>query len=158
MFSALALAVASAAPADPDPIPVDYRHGFRLGYTYFEDPDLAYPHLFVMGYETSQRLYGGAGLDVLFVQNLMVSGLNQSLFLPSCNLLVGASINDRVEIGVGPNLAVIPKLSTNMIAAVGVTVPAGRFEVPVHLSWVSAADGWGRVALTTGINWGSGRG
>lgn len=143
---------------DPDePIPVDHRHGFRLGYTYFQAEELRYPHMFVMGYETSQRLKGGAGLDVLLVQNVMISGLNHSLFLPSGNLLVGASFSDRIEVGVGPNLSVIPSPTTNMVAAVGLTLPAGRFEVPVHLSWISASDDWGRVGLTTGVNWGSGQ-
>lgn len=160
----LTLLLASAALADEpavdevseDPIPVEYRHGFRLGWTYFENEELDYPHLFVMGYETSQRLAGGAGLDVLVVENAMVAGLNQSLFLPSANVLIGASVHDRFEVGVGPNLSLIPELSTNMIAAAGVTVPAGRFEIPLHVSWVSAADDWGRVAFTTGVNWGSG--
>lgn len=160
----------AADPEELGPIPVEHRHGFRVGYLYFENEELRYPHMFVMGYETSQRLDGGAGLDVLFVQNVLVSGLNHSLFLPSSNLLVGASFRDQVEFGVGPNLSMIPEqaedrggegllggLSTNMIAAVGLTVPAGRFEVPVHVSWISASDDWGRIGITTGVNWGADR-
>jgi hypothetical protein len=151
-----------AAPADPvaagPRIRVDSRHGFRVGYAYFPTAEgLDDPNLFVMGYETSQRLYGGAGLDVLLVQNATISGLNHSLVIPSANLLVGASVRDTVEIGVGPNLSVLPAPTANMIAAVGVTMPAGLFEIPVHAAWISAADGWGRVVLTTGVNWGAAR-
>jgi hypothetical protein len=143
---------------EPERIRVDHRHGFRIGYAYYRTAEgLADPHLFVMGYELSQRMYGGAGLDVLIVENAMISGLNQSMVVPSANLLVGASIRDTVEVGVGPNVSALPELSANMIAAVGITMPAGLFEIPAHLAWVSAADGWGRVVLTTGVNWGAAR-
>jgi hypothetical protein len=147
------LAAAGAQAGEP----LDTRHGFRVGYTYAEHEELTHPHLFVMGYELSQRKKGGAGLDVLFVQNVMVSGLNQSRAVPSGNLLVGASIADTVEVGVGPNLTLSPELTTNMVAAVGITVPAGEFDVPVHLAWVSDAENVGRVLLTTGVNWGGQR-
>ncbi|MEZ4235458.1 MAG: hypothetical protein R3F59_04710 [Myxococcota bacterium] len=50
-----------------------------------------------------------------------------------------------------------PPGGTVVVAAAGVTLPAGLFEIPVHLAWVSAADGWGRVIATTGVNWGAAR-
>jgi len=154
ILSLLALAAPFAAAASDGGL--DGRHGFRVGYAYLEHEELQHPHLFVMGYELSQRKRGGAGLDVLFVENVMVSGLNQSRMVPSANLLVGASIHDTLEIGVGPNLTLLPELATNMVAAIGVTLPAGDFDVPVHLAWVSDPDDIGRVVLTTGVNWGGG--
>ena len=124
MWSLLVLCGSGWAADDEEPrVTVDHRHGFRLGYAYYPDQQvLDEPHLFVMGYELSQRLDGGSIIDVLIVQNLLVSGLNQSLFAPSANLLVGASIHDTLEIGVGPNLSLMPDVSTNMIAGVGVMI------------------------------------
>jgi len=152
----IAAALVAAGPALAQD-GLDSRHGFRLGYSYQDHEELLHPHLFVMGYELSQRRSGGAGLDVLFVENLMISGLNQSRLVPSANLLVGASIHDTVEVGVGPNLSFLPDLTPNMVAAIGITVPAGDFDVPVHLAWVSDEGTVGRVVLTTGVNWGGGR-
>ncbi|MEZ4235459.1 MAG: hypothetical protein R3F59_04715 [Myxococcota bacterium] len=102
-------AVDEARPAEDRPhMRIDSRHGFRIGYAYYPEAELDDPHLFVMGYETSQRMYGGAGLDVLLVENVVVGGLNQSLVIPSGNLLIGASVRDTWEFGVGPNFAVVP--------------------------------------------------
>ncbi len=135
-------------------------HGFRVGYTYInttiEPRDtLRSPHLFNIGYEFTQRMLGDGDLHVITVENLVVSGLNQSLFIPSANALVGFEFKDDVQIGVGANLAPFDPTGNfaHMIVAVGVTPDLGGFHVPLHVSYVPDVDGAFRVAITTGANW-----
>lgn len=67
-------------------------------------PTLRSSHLFVIGYELTQRYEGGSWLNVITVQNVSVSGINQSLFIPSLNALVGFEIKEQIQIGTGINL------------------------------------------------------
>ena len=154
----LAAATATAAETGPTP-PSRYMHGFRVGYSYINGAEdharLSSPHLFVMGYEATQRISGGEWLNVITVQNIMVAGMNQSVFIPSGNFLLGFEMNERVQVGVGPNISPFsePDDIIHMIAAVGYTPEAGDFNVPVHLSYVPDVDGNYRIAVTTGVNW-----
>ena len=63
------------------------KHGFRMGYGYVnasEDHELLQSNwLYLLGYELNQTIYGGDWINVLFVQNISVVGVNQSLFIPS---------------------------------------------------------------------------
>jgi hypothetical protein len=135
-------------------------HGFRLGYSYVNPPTdgtrpvLQDPHVFVMGYELSQRVGGDGPIDVLFIENVMLSGLNQSVFAPSANFLLGFDIGGHVELGVGPNLTPMgSNKALHMIAAIGFTPSVGLFDVPLHVSYIPDIDGAYRLALTTGVSW-----
>ena len=82
--------------------PVEFLHGFRVGYAYYNNVSmLKSPHLLVMGYEGTQRIHGGDWLNVITVQNFSVTGLEQSLIIPTVNLLVGFEANERLQMGVG---------------------------------------------------------
>jgi len=133
-------------------------HGFRVGYTYVNldgDSRLKSPHLFVIGYELTQRTLGGDWLNVIMVQNLSVSGINQSLFFPSLNALVGFEIVEQIQIGTGINLMPFDpdEHYVHMIMAVGYTPRAGAFNVPFHVTYIPDVDGAYRVGVTTGVNW-----
>ena len=139
---------------------LEYMHGFRIGYNYVnvdleQASQLRSNHLLVMGYEFTERLYGGNWLNVIMVQNLMVSGIEQSLFIPNANFLIGFEADRRFQIGVGPNINVFDDEGKyiHMVAALGFTPDVGVFNVPFHISYIPDVDGDWRAAVTTGVNW-----
>ena len=145
-------------PADEDEDGIKgtfkHRHGVRVGYTYVESPLLAHPHLMAMGYEAQQVASPGGNLGLMFVENFTVVGLNQSVFAPSFNGLVGVEVRDAWHIGTGVNLSFLPGPNVGMIAATGVNLKAeDHFEIPLDVAWIAEREGPGRVVVTTGINW-----
>ncbi len=173
--AAPATAPATALPAEPTtstdgrleriqpdrPLPkVGFTHGFRIGYGFVkldgtdEDP-LQSSHLFTVGYEVQQRIIGGGWLNVLMVENIMVSGINQSKFIPTANLLLGFEFKDQLQVGAGMNLSPFSATEdiVHMVMGVGYTPQVGSFNVPVHASFIPDVDGNWRAQLTTGVNW-----
>ena len=143
------------------------RSGIRFGYVYANDshkPDsdgeeskLKSPHMTTMGYELQQCMPGGDWLDVLFIQNVSLSGLDQSVISPSVRALIGFEIDKSFQIAVGPNLSFHDPSGEekfiHLIGAVGYTVDAGMFSVPVHFSFVPDVNNYWATAITTGVNW-----
>jgi len=137
------------------------RMGIRFGYNYANKADeterLDSQHMFAMGFETQQTMDGGTWLDLLFIQNLTISGLDQSVVLPSANVLVGFEINDSLQLAVGANGTVVDPSDQNhyfhLVAAAGWTQDAGVFSVPIHLVFIPDVNDYYRVAITTGVNW-----
>jgi len=137
------------------------RKGIRFGYNYANGADesdrVDSPHMFAMGFEMQQTRPGGSWLDVLFIQNATISGLDQSIIAPSLSVLVGFEIDKQVQIGVGPNITFYdPSGEDNyfhLLAAVGYTAEAGIFSVPLHLFFVPDVNGYYRIGATTGVNW-----
>ncbi|MFZ5477304.1 MAG: hypothetical protein ACOZNI_11070 [Myxococcota bacterium] len=144
-----------AHAADGDNDEQVFNHGFRLGYSYVNTTALPSPHLFVFGYEMSQRIEGGGPIDVILVENVMLAGLNQSYAIPSMNLVTGVEIDKRVQVGVGVNLAAFDENGnlTHMIMAIGYMPKFGKITTPFHLSYIPDVDGAWRMAATTGVNW-----
>ena len=151
-------AVASEVGLDDD---WNSRMGIRFGYNYANDAETSdrvdSPHMFAMGFEMQQTRSGGSWLDVLFIQNVTISGLDQSIIAPSLSALIGFEIQEQVQIGVGPNVTFYdPSGDDNyfhLIAAVGYTAEAGIFSVPLHLFFVPDVNGFYRLGVTTGVNW-----
>lgn len=138
-----------------------FRRGLRFGYTYANNADnserLASPHMFSMGFEMQQTMAGGEWLDLLFIQNVIFSGLEQSVVIPSANMLVGFEINKSLQLGVGANVSIYDSSGHNnyihLVSAIGWTQNAGVFSVPVHIVFVPDINGHYRLAVTTGVNW-----
>ena len=151
-------AVGGGASADID---WNNRKGIRFGYNYANKADesdrLDKPHMFAIGFETQQTMDGDSWLDLLYIQNLTISGLDQSVILPSANALVGFEIKDALQLAVGANATVVDPSEENhyfhLVAAVGWTQDAGIFSVPVHLVFIPDVNDYYREAVTTGINW-----
>ena len=137
------------------------RKGMRFGYAYVnngaESRYLANSNMFTIGFETQQAMKGGDWLDLLFIQNVNIGGLEQSVILPSVNALVGFEINQRLQLGVGANATLSdPSGEDNylhLVTAAGWTQPAGYFSVPIHFVYIPDVNGYWRVAATTGVNW-----
>lgn len=166
-----AVAAPAVAPELDKPIPLSfsYRKGLRFGYNYvnkgaeqnpetpWTEPRLSSPHMFAMGFEMQQTMAGGDWLDILFIQNVTISGLEQSLVIPSANALVGFEINKKLQAGVGINAAPVdPSDDDNfvhLVTAVGWTQQAGSLSVPLHLVFIPDVNDYWRCAVTTGVNW-----
>lgn len=137
------------------------RKGMRFGYNYVEGGEeserISSPHMFAIGFESQQAMSGGEWLDLLFVQNVTISGLEQSLIIPSANALVGFEINNALQLAVGANATVYDPAGDNnyihLVTAIGWTQAAGAFSVPVHLVFIPDVNGFWRTAVTTGVNW-----
>ncbi len=136
------------------------RHGVRVGYVYANGAEdssaLSEPHLFAMGYEAEFRVASGGDIDFLIVPNILVLGMNQGVFIPTANVIFGVSLKQFVEAGVGANFA--PSESGNvvhMVMAAGVTPKMGTLQLPVALSYVPDVEGYWRIGLTAGVNWGA---
>lgn len=144
------------------------QHGFRMGYSYImnadvsstltgqsllEELDLRSPHLFTLGYEVFYRLVGHSWLNVLLVGNIMISGLEQSRFLPTGNFLMGFEFEENFQLGVGINLAPTFQKASHMVIAGGWTPKVGSFYVPVHVHFIPDVDGHHRTGVTIGVTW-----
>tara|TARA_R110002126_G_scaffold56194_1_gene150336 strand:+ start:4046 stop:4615 length:570 start_codon:yes stop_codon:yes gene_type:complete len=149
------------------PLSWSYRKGLRFGYNYVnkgadktalnDDPRLSSPHMFAIGFEMQQTMAGGDWLDILFIQNVTISGLEQSLVIPSANALVGFEINRKLQAGVGVNVAPVDPADDgnliHLVTAIGWTQPAGSLSVPLHLVFIPDVNDYWRCAVTTGVNW-----
>jgi hypothetical protein len=137
------------------------RKGLRFGYNYVSGGErsdrIISPHMFAIGFESQQTMSGGDWLDLLFVQNVTISGLEQSLVIPSANVLVGFEINDSLQLAVGANATIYDPADDNnyvhLVSAIGWTQAAGHFSVPVHLIYIPDVNEYWRLAVTTGVNW-----
>tara|TARA_R100001129_G_scaffold16523_1_gene10811 strand:+ start:1882 stop:2400 length:519 start_codon:yes stop_codon:yes gene_type:complete len=164
-----AMALMMSTPAFAQEKNWDKRSGLRFGYGYLNgvremenmnNPGKVKrlsPHTFVLGFEMQQVLEGGDWLDILFIQNVSISGLDQSVINPSASALVGFEIDKQIQLGVGPNISTFDPSGkdkiVHLIIAAGWTFQAGIFSVPVHFSIIPDSDGYWGAALTTGVNW-----
>lgn len=148
-----------------------FLHGFRLGYLYLMNVDspangadpssptladkygIRSAHQFVIGYEVTWRMIGHDWLNILFVANGLVAGLEQSKVFPSANALIGFEVLEVAQLGVGVNVAPEEDKPAHMIVAVGWTPRVGDFYTPVHAFLVPDVDGAHRMGLTVGVNW-----
>ena len=149
-------ASAEIIPKKKKPL-LETMHGFRVGYGYVnQDPEqhelLRSRWLYVLGYELNQRLYGGSWINVLFVQNISVVGLNQSLFVPSGNLLIGFEFNENFQLASGANIVPTGDLF-HMVVAAGWTPKVGDINIPFHVSYIPDVNNAWKLYLTTGVNW-----
>ena len=139
-------------------------HGFRMGFGYVnvnpaESDVLHSQWLYLLGYEINQRVIGGSWINVLFAQNISLIGVNQGLFIPSGNLLLGFELHERIQLLSGINLVPDPgaeaeiPVNTHMIAAIGWTPKVGQINVPFHVIMIPDVHTRWRGYITTGVNW-----
>ena len=138
------------------------RKGMRFGYAYVNDAadvadEVVSSHMTVLGFELQRTMAGGDWLDLLFIANASVTGLDQSFAAPSLSALAGFEVNKQLQVGVGPNLAAFDpggeETYVHLAGAVGYTKAAGKFSVPVHVVFIPDVNGYWRFAATTGVNW-----
>jgi hypothetical protein len=151
-----------------------FSHGFRLGYLFMLNHDCAFqgakepdsgcvdvtdkyhvksPHFFLIGYELTQRVRGSSWLNVIFVENVLLGGLEQSLFLPSFNAVLGFELYNQLQVGVGANVLPVEDKPAHMLVALGWVPRVGNINVPIHFAFIPDVDKQHRFAATTGVNW-----
>jgi len=145
-------------------------HGLRVGYAYVNTPAAVLaaanaagvevnPNYLLLGYELNQRLDGGGWLNLLLIENVLVAGLNQSVVRPQVNVLTAVDIRNFLEIGVGADWGPSDPQGRpwHMITGIGITPEVGNVNWPIHAIYMPDVDGYWRVGLTSGINWGGGK-
>ena len=160
------LILAGAAPSLAQTniaIPTTYQvnmSGPRFGLTLLSDGNVAAindrlkenvrPLISQFGWQFEKQVYngGGNGLAILSEWIPVIGGMDQGLFLPSLNWLVGARSSSGTEFGIGPN---ITPLGVGLVIAGGVTVRSGGVNIPLNFAVASSKSGV-RVSIMTGFN------
>lgn len=153
-------------------------NGPRLGFTYITNGTTAAhlsdrgknPFVTQIGWQFEERIFsiegGPCGL-VEFVP--LIGGMEQGIFLPSANLLIGlrSGSKNSIEFAMGPNISVT---GLGMVFAGGANFRSGKVNFPVSLAVVPSVGskkvsydstgeqtakyfqtGW-RISLTIGFN------
>jgi hypothetical protein len=171
LLSALIMTAAPAfaqqhLPLRDAPTPKQYyasasiTHGFRLGGAYLMGMDeatrrqygLSIPFVMLMGYEIIERVAVSRDVNVVFAQNLLIGGFEQSTFTFSLNAVIGMDLFDSFQFGAGLNIS--PGRNwTHAVIFVSWTPKLGNVMMPLTLSFVPDKDGDHRIAFTIGISW-----
>jgi hypothetical protein len=160
----LVLAGASSALAQTNiATPINYQvnmSGPRFGLTLLSDGNVAKineelnvnvrPLISQFGWQFEKQVYngGGNGFAILSEWIPVIGGMDQGLFLPSLNWLVGARSSSGTEFGIGPN---ITPLGVGLVVAGGVTVRSNGVNIPLNFAVASGKSGV-RVSIMTGFN------
>lgn len=142
-------------------------HGFRLGYAHvmnYDQPsenlggvsikdklNLKSPNHFLIGYELVYRVVSHSWLNVVLIGNGMIAGMEQSKFLPTANLLIGAELANSFQIGVGGHLSPLRGNEAHTIIAAGWTPRVGSLYTPLHVFFVPDVEGFHRMGVTVGV-------
>ena len=101
------------------------------------------------GWQFEKRLYSGQeSLTAVTEWVLLVGGVEQGVFLPSVNWLVGVRTKAGTEFGIGPNLS---PAGSALVIAVGRTFRAGALNFPLNVAFVPSKSGL-RVSVLCGFN------
>ncbi|MFN5705886.1 MAG: hypothetical protein ACK45U_08540 [bacterium] len=149
------LPVAKAAPKIVEPLELS---GPRIGFTFIGAGSTAdalktefnaSPFITQFGWQFEKQYFaldnGTAGL-VEFVG--LIGGLEQGLFLPSANMLVGVRSSSGAEFAFGPNISIS---GAAFVLAVGHTYKSGNLNFPVNFAVVPSSKGV-RFSLLFGFN------
>jgi hypothetical protein len=157
-----------SAESSGDNIERKMQHGFRVGWGYImnidepvgdtgeslkEKYDLKSASSLILGYEAFYRLVGHSWLNVIFVGNISIAGVEQSKFIPNANGLIGFEFDESFQLGVGVNLVPVDDKPAHMIAAAGWTPKVGEFSMPIHFYFIPDVDNNHRIGSTIGVNW-----
>ncbi len=142
-------------------------HGFRLGYAHVMNYDvksdnlggvslkeklnLKSPNHFLLGYEIVYRVVSHSWLNVVLIGNAMIAGMEQSKFLPTANMLIGAELANSFQMGVGANLSPLKGNEAHTIVAAGWTPRVGSLYTPLHVFFIPDVEGAHRMGVTVGV-------
>lgn len=109
------------------------------------------PVMSIFGANFEQRIVLGTTQNqFIFQEVVFVTGLEQSIFLPSAAILIGYRDHSGFEFGFGPSFAIG---SISMLVGLGYTFSFSGINVPVDISFrIPTAKNIAAVAITTGFN------
>lgn len=155
LLTVIASSIYSQYDSIPIPKPVNLQ-GPRIGITYLDadkinekDIELKSDIITQFGWQFETDYFaledGTAGVVEAVV---LIGGLEQNLFLPSVNFLVGLRSPEGFEFGFGPNLSLS---GAAFVVAVGYTFKTKYLNFPLNFAVVPSKDGV-RLSLLTGFN------
>lgn len=112
---------------DWSPTPLISLYGWQFEWRYFETPS------------------GAQGLVEVIP---LVGGLEQGMFIPSLNTLVGFRTPDGFEVGFGPSISLT---NPGFIMAIGQNTSFDNINFPVNFSLATSRDGM-RFSFLIGFN------
>jgi hypothetical protein len=126
----------------------------------YPNPDRTYyPFFTQFGLNLEQRLrLGSTESHFAFQELFLVGGMDQGVFLPSFDFLLGFRSRRGLQFGLGPNLAVRwseteLEFALSVVYAVGWNFTFFGAWVPVSLAVVpTPADGMPRISIISGFN------
>jgi len=115
------------------------------------------------GWQWESRFADGGGEIVGIVEWIvLVGGMEKGMFLPSASSIIGARMDNGLELGVGPNLSLS---GIGMVFGVGYNFKSGNLNLPVNISVIPGRamdETWDgtdyeynsgtRIAVTLGFN------
>ena len=126
---------------------------------HFPDDRTYFPILTQFGVNFEQRIRLGNTLShFAFQEVLLLGGIDQNLYIPSLNILIGFRSHTGLEVGLGPNISVSMNdrgvsVALSVVYAVGWTFTFDDVNVPVNIAIVpTPRDGNPRVSLVSGFN------
>ncbi|MCH8554856.1 MAG: hypothetical protein LAT76_06840 [Schleiferiaceae bacterium] len=131
---------------------VTYANGYDLNTIreFYNDSALTIdPMVALFGWQFEWQYFqtenGGAGLIELIP---MIAGLDQGLFIPSVNMLIGYRTFRGMEVGFGPS---INPMGSGMVLGFGYNFTNGYVNFPMNVALVKGKDSL-RFSLTFGFN------
>ena len=127
---------------------------------YFPAPERSYlPIMSQFGVNFEQRVQLGlTDSHFAFEEVIMLTGLDQSVFIPSVSLLIGFRSKAGLEFGLGPSFSVTYSdsglnIPVTVVYAVGWTISFSDVYIPINLVILpTPADGFPRFGILTGFN------
>jgi len=84
------------------------------------------------GWQWESRFADGGGQVVGIVEWIvLVGGMEKGMFLPSASSIIGARMDNGLELGVGPNLSLS---GIGMVFGVGYNFKSGNLNLPINIS------------------------
>ena len=84
------------------------------------------------GWQWESRFADGGGQIVGIVEWIvLVGGMEKGMFLPSASSIIGARMDNGLELGVGPNLSLS---GIGMVFGVGYNFKSGNLNLPINIS------------------------
>ena len=115
------------------------------------------------GWQWESRFADGGGEVIGIVEWIvLVGGMEKGMFLPSASSIIGARMDNGLELGVGPNLSLS---GIGMVFGVGYNFKSGNLNLPINISVIPGRamdETWDgtdyeynsgtRIAVTLGFN------
>ena len=85
------------------------------------------------GWQWESRFADGGNVTGIVEWIVLVGGMEKGMFLPSASSIIGARMDNRLEVGVGPNLSLS---GIGMVFGVGYNFKSGNLNLPVSISFI----------------------
>tara|TARA_R110001592_G_scaffold62377_6_gene190901 strand:- start:10909 stop:11490 length:582 start_codon:yes stop_codon:yes gene_type:complete len=95
------------------------------------------------GWQWESRFADGGGQVVGIVEWIvLVGGMEKGMFLPSASSIIGARMDNGLELGVGPNLSLS---GIGMVFGIGYNFKSGNLNLPVNISVLPGRNMTGEI-------------